>query len=128
GAAKGFATVRHANATTFALVVVALLSPLLGVAADALGAKKKLLGLFLVLGVAATAAMALVGRGQWPLASACFVVANIGIVGSLLFYHPPLPHLVGQGVGAENREEAMDRISSAGYALGYLGGGLALLL
>jgi MFS transporter, UMF1 family len=124
GSPPGAATVHHANATTIALVVVALLSPLLGVAADTLGAKKNLLGLFLVLGVLATAAMALVGKGQWPFASACFVVANIGIVGSLVFYDSLLPHLVGK----DKREEEMDRISSAGYALGYLGGGLALLL
>ena len=123
GAPEGAAAIRHANATTLALVVVAVLSPLLGVAADALGAKKLLLALFTGLGVAATAATALVGQGQWGFASACFVVANIGIVGSLVFYDSLLPHLVG----AERREEEMDRLSSAGYALGYLGGGLALL-
>jgi UMF1 family MFS transporter len=123
GAPEGAASIRHANATTLALVVVAVLSPLLGVAADRLGAKKALLALFTALGVVATAATALVGKGEWGLASACFVVANIGIVGSLVFYDSLLPHLVS----AERREEEMDRLSSAGYALGYLGGGLALL-
>lgn len=128
GSPPGAATVHHANATTIALVAVALLSPLLGAAADTMGAKKMLLGIFLALGVVATAAMALVERGHWPFASACFVLANVGIVGSLVFYDSLLPHLVIRNVGAEDREEAMDRISSAGYALGYLGGGLALLL
>jgi UMF1 family MFS transporter len=123
GAEEGVASIRHANATTLALVVVAVLSPLLGVAADSLGAKKMLLGIFLALGVVATAATALVHQGQWQLASACFVLGNIGIVGSLVFYDSLLPHLVGAG----RREEEMDRVSSAGYALGYLGGGLALL-
>src|SRR6185503_9339911 len=94
GAPEGQAAVRHANATTLALVVVAVLSPLLGVAADSLGAKKRLLGIFLAIGVVATAAMALVGQGQWQLASACFVFANIGIVGSLVFYDSLLPHVV----------------------------------
>ena len=127
GAAEGQAAIRHAQATTLALVVVAVLSPLLGVAADSLGAKKKLLAIFLSLGVASTAAMALVDKGQWQLASACFVFANIGIVGSLVFYDSLLPHVVGRKSGPE-REAEMDRVSSAGYATGYFGGGVALLL
>ena len=126
GAPEGAAAIRHAQATTLALVVVAVLSPLLGVAADRMGAKKLLLALFTGLGVAATAAAAFVGKGQWGFASACFVVANIGIVGSLVFYDSLLPHLVSALAGSE-REKEMDRLSSAGYALGYLGGGLALL-
>ncbi len=134
GAAAGVATIRHTNATTIALVTVALLSPLLGAAADRMGAKKALLGGFVGLGVAATAAMALVDRGEWALASACFVLANIGIVGSLVFYDSLLPHIVRQGSAGvvethpESREDEMDRVSSAGYAMGYLGGGLALAL
>ena len=123
GSPPGAAAYRHSWATTIALVVAALLSPVLGVAADSMGAKKKLLGLFLGLGVISTAATALVQEGQWLLAATCFVVGNIGIVGSLVFYDSLLPHLVA----GERREEEMDRISSAGYALGYLGGGLALL-
>ncbi|HEV8629609.1 MAG TPA: MFS transporter, partial [Thermoanaerobaculia bacterium] len=86
GAPKGAAAERYATASTLALVAVAVLSPLLGVAADSLGAKKLLLGIFLALGVIATAATALVHEGHWQLASACFVLGNIGIVGSLVFY------------------------------------------
>jgi len=127
GAPPGVASTRHALATTVALVVVAVLSPLLGVAADSLGAKKALLGGFLALGVLATAATALVQQGQWQLASACFVLGNIGIVGSLVFYDSLLPHVVEHQTGPE-READMDRASSAGYAVGYLGGGLALLV
>ena len=127
GAPPGVASARHALATTIALVVVAVLSPLLGIAADSLGAKKALLGGFLGLGVLATAATALVHQGQWQLASACFVLGNIGIVGSLVFYDSLLPHVVEHSSGPE-READMDRASSAGYAVGYLGGGLALLV
>ena len=120
GAEKGLATQRHALATFAALFLVAVLSPLLGAAADLRGAKKKLLAAFLALGVGATLALALVGRGDWVLGSALFVVANVGIVGSIVFYDALLPHLV--------RGPELDRVSTAGYALGYLGGGLALLL
>jgi UMF1 family MFS transporter len=124
GVSSGLASIRYANATTVALVVVALMSPLLGAAADSLGAKKVLLGVFLGLGLVSTAAMALVGRGEWVFAAACFAVSNIGIVGSLVFYDSLLPHVIR----GDNPEEEMDRVSSAGYALGYLGGGLALAL
>ena len=120
GAEKGVATQRHALATFVALAIVAVLSPLLGAAADYRGAKKKLLAVFLAIGVVATFGLARVGRGDWVRGSARFVVANVGIVGSIVFYDALLPHL------APPRE--LDRISTAGYALGYLGGGLALLL
>ena len=52
--------------------------------------------------------------------SALFVVANIGISGSFVFYDSLLPHIAS--------DAEMDRVSSAGYALGYLGGGLLLVL
>ena len=119
GEAKGVAMSRHAAASFLALAIVAILSPLLGAAADSLGAKKRLLAVFLALGALPTAGLAFVGPGDWALASALFVVANIGVLGSLVFYDALLPHLVPR--------EGLDRVSSAGYALGYLGGGIALL-
>jgi UMF1 family MFS transporter len=114
------ATARFATATTIALTFIALVSPILGAYADFAGAKKRLLAAGMAIGVAATAAMALVGRGDWRLAEWLFVIANIGISGSFVFYDSLLPHVA--------REDEMDRVSSAGYALGYLGGGLLLLL
>jgi UMF1 family MFS transporter len=114
------ATARFATATTIALSCIALVSPILGAYADFAGAKKRLLGAGMAVGVAATAAMALVGRGDWRLAEWLFVLANIGISGSFVFYDSLLPHVA--------REDEMDRVSSAGYALGYLGGGLLLLV
>jgi UMF1 family MFS transporter len=120
GAEKGLATQRHAIATFAALAVVAVISPVLGAAVDMRGGKKKLLAAFLALGVGATLGLAFVGRGEWVLGSALFVVANVGIVGSIVFYDALLPHLV--------RGSELDKVSTAGYALGYLGGGIALLL
>jgi UMF1 family MFS transporter len=113
------ATARFATATTIALSFIALVSPMLGAYADFAGAKKRLLAAGMVVGVTATAAMALVGPGDWRLAEWLFVIANIGISGSFVFYDSLLPHIA--------REDEMDRVSSAGYALGYLGGGLLLL-
>jgi UMF1 family MFS transporter len=118
GAAPAEATRRFAVATTAGLLLVALLSPLLGTLADVRPLKKPMLGGFLALGVTATAALFLVQRGDWLLGSALFVLGNVGLNGSFVFYDSLLPH-VAHG-------EELDRVSTAGYALGYLGGGLLL--
>jgi UMF1 family MFS transporter len=112
------ATERFATSTTLALAIVAIISPVLGAYADFAGTKKRLLAMFLGIGVISTAAMVQIGRGDWLLAAVLFVVANIGVSGSFVFYDSLLPHV------AEDAE--MDRVSSAGYALGYLGGGVLL--
>ncbi len=112
------ATARFGLATTVGLVLVALLSPLLGAVADAAAMKKRLLAAGVVLGAGATAGLALVGPGDWRLGAALFVAANIGLAVSFVFYDALLPHVA--------RPEEMDRVSTAGYALGYLGGGLLL--
>jgi len=107
-------------ATTIALAVVAVLAPPLGALADVASAKKRLLALFQGIGIAATAAMFFIYRGDWSLALGLFVVANIGISGAFTFYDSLLPHIA--------RRDELDQVSTAGYALGYLGGGLLLAL
>jgi MFS transporter, UMF1 family len=114
------ATERFAMATTLALAIVAVIAPVLGAYADFAGAKKRLLAIFLGVGVISTAAMVQIGSGDWLLAAVLFVVANIGVSGSFVFYDSLLPHV------ADDSE--MDRVSSAGYALGYLGGGVLLAI
>src|SRR5262245_35419747 len=109
-AAAGFpateATRRYGIATTFSMLLVAAASPFLGAMADYAALKKKLLGAFLALGVVATGAMALIGRGDWMLALALFVLANIGVTSSLVFYESLLPHIAS--------EDEVDRVSTAG--------------
>jgi UMF1 family MFS transporter len=114
------ATARYALTTTIALLAVAVVAPLLGSLADALPVKKRLLGAFLALGAAATAGLALVGRGDWLLAAALFGLANVGLNAGWVFYDALLPHVA--------REGELDRLSAAGYALGYVGGGALLAL
>ncbi len=58
--------------------------------------------------------------GDWILASVLFILANIGANGSFVFYDALLPHIA--------RDDEVDRVSTAGYALGYLGGGTLLAL
>ncbi len=99
-------------------MLVGLTGPFLGAVADLRAAKKRFLAAFLALGVLATAAMALIGEGEWVLAAALFVVGNVGITSTLAFYNALLPSIA--------RPDEVDRVSSAGFALGYLGGGLLL--
>ncbi len=113
------ATYRFGLATTIGLTIIAVLSPILGAVADHSAAKKRLLAAFLALGAAAVASMVCIHHGQWLLAAGLFVVANIGVNGSFVFYDSLLPHVAAP--------DEMDRVSTAGYALGYLGGGLFLL-
>jgi UMF1 family MFS transporter len=114
------ATSRFAWATTIAILIVALIAPLLGAVADYAAAKKKLLAVFLGVGVVATFAMYWIERGDWMLALVLFVIGNVGVAGSIVFYESLLPHLVS--------EAELDRVSSAGYAIGYLGGGVLLAI
>jgi UMF1 family MFS transporter len=111
---------RFSAATTLALAVIALLSPILGAVADHAPLKKRLLASFMALGTTAIALMFFVPQGGWLVALLLFVLANIGANGSFVFYDALLPHVA--------RRDEIDRVSTAGYALGYLGGGLILLL
>lgn len=112
------ATFRHGIATTIALAIVAVLAPILGAIADNAAIKKKMLGTFLGIGLAAVIAMYFIQQGSWLFASMLFVLANIGANGSFVFYDALLPHVAGR--------DEIDRVSTAGYALGYIGGGLLL--
>jgi UMF1 family MFS transporter len=112
------ARARFAFFTSAAVIIVGLIGPLLGAIADHKGNKKGFLAAFLTVGLVATAAMYLIQRGDWVLAAALFVVGNIGVTSTLAFYNSLLP-------GIASAEE-IDRVSTAGFALGYLGGGLLL--
>ena len=114
------ATQRYAIATTVALVIVAVLSPFLGAIADVRPVKKRMVAAFMALGVSASAALFLVGHGDWPLGTALLILINVGLNGSFVFYDALLPYVA--------REDELDRASAAGYAIGYAGGGLLLAL
>ena len=107
-------------ATTVGLSIIAVLAPILGTMADYVAVKKRLLGTFMGIGVAAVAMMYFIHRGDLLLASVLFIVANIGVNGSFVFYESLLPHVA--------RYHELDRVSTTAYGLGYLGGGLLLAL
>lgn len=103
-----------------ALLFVALLSPLLGALADSFGKKKFFLILFTLLGCASSAALWFINEGDWWLAILFYILGNIGFSGALIFYDSFLPHITDR--------DQQDHVSLAGYAMGYLGGGLLLAL
>ena len=103
---------------TIGAVLIAILAPILGALADFKAAKKKFLVAFMLLGAGATAAMFFIGRGDITYASIAFILSLAGATGSMTFYESLLPHIAD--------ESEIDRVSTAGYALGYVGGGLLL--
>jgi UMF1 family MFS transporter len=114
------ATARFAWGTTIAVTIVAVLGPILGALADYHAWKKRLLALFLGIGVAAVLLMAFIERGGWMFALILFLVANIGDRLAWVLYDSLLPHIA--------RAEEIDRVSTAGFATGYFGGGVLLLV
>ncbi len=107
-----------AYTNTVSMVLIAIMAPVLGAIADFYGAKKKFLAVFLSLGAVFTAALYVVGPGDWMWASLLYILAGIGYSGANIFYDSLLPHVAPPG--------RIDQVSVFGYALGYLGGGLLL--
>ncbi|HEV8455544.1 MAG TPA: MFS transporter [Gemmatimonadales bacterium] len=118
GLAESGATQRLALVNSLALVFIALLSPILGAISDYRAAKKRFLALFMGIGVGAVLAMFFIHHGDLDLASVLLTVSLIGVAGSFVFYEALLPHVARPG--------EIDRLSTAGYALGYFGGGVLL--
>jgi MFS transporter, UMF1 family len=114
------ATQRLATVNSVALILIALASPILGAVSDYGGNKKRFIAAFTTLGVGAVAGLFFVHRGDLALASGLFVLALIGVAGAFVFYESLLPHVA--------RPEEIDQVSTAGYALGYVGGGILLAL
>ncbi|KAB1927288.1 MFS transporter [Micromonospora noduli] len=94
--------------------------PVIGAIADRSAHKKRLLGGAAFTGAGATIAMAFVTGDRYLLGGALFLVANISFGAAIVVYNSFLPQLGGP--------DERDGISSRGWALGYLGGGLLLAL
>jgi UMF1 family MFS transporter len=111
-------TFRLGLANALASLVVAAMAPILGAFADYSGRRKGLLICFTYLGVLMTATLPLVPQTHWLVALGIYACGAIGFSGSLTFYDSLLPHVAPA--------DRIDQVSSLGYALGYLGGGILL--
>ncbi len=116
----GVALQRYGWISSAALVTIALAAPILGALADFAGIRKRMLGVFLALGAVATACLFFVQQGDWLMAALLFGAANIGAQGAFVFYDSLLGHVA--------RPDEIDRVSTAGYAAGYLGSAILLTL
>jgi len=120
GFSEGDATAMWAYITSLALAIISVAGPILGAVTDRRGGKKRFLAVSAGLGVIATMALVFTDSLTYLAVSAVFIVSHIGYSASILFYESLLPHLVRPG--------DMDRVSARGYTLGYLGGGLLMLV
>ena len=101
-------------------IVVAALAPFLGAIADQGSKKKKFLIFFAFLGSIMTGGLWIVNQGHWQMAVLFYIMATIGFASANIFYDSLLPDIA--------IEKNVDSVSSLGYGLGYLGGGLLFLL
>ncbi|NIX15725.1 MAG: MFS transporter [Candidatus Dadabacteria bacterium] len=114
------ATVYWGYTTAIALLITALIAPIMGAIADFSGAKKKFLMIFASIGILFTTLLYLITTGDWFMASLFFIFGNVGFATSEVFYNSLLPSVAKSG--------DIDKVSTRGYALGYLGGGILLAI
>jgi UMF1 family MFS transporter len=105
---------------SLSVLLTVLVLPVVGAVADRSAHKKRLLAGAAFTGAGATVAMALVTGGRYLLGGALFVLANVAFGASVVVYNSFLPQLAGP--------DERDAVSSRGWAIGYLGGGLLLAL
>jgi len=98
-------------AISISTLIVAILGPILGTLADTKGYKKPLFALFLIIGIAGCIALSL--PLSWLFFLLVFIIAKVGVSGSLIFYDSMLSDVT--------TDERMDLVSSMGYAFGYIG-------
>jgi len=103
-----------------AMAIVALLAPMLGAIADFSGAKKKFLAVFCYTAVFFTGLLYFIGEGDYWLGALFFIIANVSFASSNVFYNALLPEIT--------TDENIGRVSGWGWGLGYIGGGLLLLI
>jgi len=105
---------------SLSMLLVALVSPVLGAAADYSGKRKGFLLFFTLTSIVATALLSFSGPGMAVMAALLFILANMGFEGGLVFYDAYLKELAS--------DKSVGRVSGYGFAMGYLGALSILLL
>ena len=120
GLPENIATAYWGYTTSIGLLVIALIAPVLGAISDSTGGKKLYVAFFAWMGILSTSAFIFIGTDTWIFASSLFILGNIGFAGANVFYESMLPHIA--------KKNDIDQISTKGYALGYVGGGILLVI
>ncbi len=105
---------------SFSVGMQVLFLPILGAIADYSHLRKQMMQIFATIGAVATILMFLITGGLWWLGGVLFIVANLAFGAAMVFYNSYLPDIAS--------EEERDRVSSYGWAMGYMGGGILLAL
>lgn len=120
GADAVVTTARLGTTLSISSLLIAILSPILGILADFKGYKKRLNTFFMVIGVLCCSWMYFIPSGDWISATLSFGIGMFAFSASAIFYDSLLPFVA--------RGKDMNMASSLGYALGYLGGGILFAL
>ena len=105
---------------SFSVGMQVLFLPILGAIADYSHLRKQMMQIFAGIGAISTILMFLVTGGLWWLGGVLFIVANLAFGAAMVFYNSYLPDIAS--------EDERDRVSSYGWAMGYMGGGILLAL
>ena len=108
------------SANSLVGLFIALSAPVMGAFADAGRTKKKLLIIFAILGIFSTGYLFFIPESSWKFAIIFYSLGVVGFSGGNIFYDALLVSVA--------RENERNRVSSLGFSLGYLGGGLLFLL
>lgn len=109
-----------AYCVSFSVFMQVLFLPILGAIADYSHLRKRLMQIFAMTGAVATIFMFFITGDLWWLGGVLFIIANLAFGAAIVFYNAYLPDIAS--------EEERDRVSSYGFSMGYLGGGILLAL
>lgn len=112
GISKEMATSYWGYTNSFASIIIAVLSPVMGSLADYMGVKKKFFTVFSMLGVIFTGVLAIVPYGNWQFLMITYVISLVGFSLGNVFYDSFLTDV--------SSDKRMDTVSSWGYAMGYI--------
>jgi len=113
-------TVLYTYAISFSFLMIVILSPILSGVADYAGIKKRFMKFFTYLGSLACMSLFFFDGANVEYGIICAILASIGYAGSLVFYNGFLPEIA--------TPDRMDRISAKGFAMGYIGSVILLIL
>jgi len=99
---------------------IMLLAPILGAYSDLGKLKKKFLAFFALLGVLSTGYLYFIPQGDWVIAASLYALAVVGFSGGNIFYDSLIVSV--------SKQDQRHKVSSLGFSMGYLGGGLLFVV